>query len=279
MADLPEALRPRQIRIFQIGDLVGRGRTESRFAEGRDQEGRVHSIILKLRDPCTPAGHYKGTSLAAELVFAMIGRRLGLRVPDYAIAHLSDIIANAARDQTLRERLKRNVGLNFATVRLIPQPDSWDPACRLLSLNLRQTMDDILAFDAAIMNGDRKSRNPNLLWDGGETVHVIDHGLACAAVYLMSAQDRVRTPSPLLPDPEVHAHCAFQFLRHTGQQCDQLLSRWQQLVTSDFLDAVRVTIPPEWERQTGDLDSMFTFLKDREARAADITTELRRVLT
>jgi hypothetical protein len=136
-------------------------------------------------------------------------------------------------------------------------------------------MDNVIAFDSAGLNGDRKSTNPNLLWDGAEKVHVIDHGLACP-VYLWPPASRV--PSPLFPDDQIQKHSAHDFLSGRGCTYEQLVTRWRNTVTPEFLAAVRATIPQQWERQSGDLDAIFTLLQDRHARLLEITTQLRRLL-
>lgn len=273
---LPAALQPMRLSVFEIGSVVGRGVTQARYATARDEAGGSHRIILKLRRPPTPNGNFGATSLAAELLFAVLARGLGLNVPDYAIADLSVIIANTPRDPGVRELLLTNVGLNFASVQITPQPAPWDPACRLQSFDLRQALEDVLAFDFAIINGDRKTSNPNLLWNGSETVHVIDHGLACP-VHAWPVS--VRESSPLMPDDEVRSHCGHDFLLRTGRLYDQLIARWTNLVSAEFLEAMRAEIPAQWESSSGDLDAMISFLRLRHARFQEMKTALRRLLT
>jgi len=268
-------LRPLRLRIFEVGPRVPRGKTGARFAVAKDEKNRRYQVILKLREPGTPEGHYKGTSLATELIFAILARTLGLNVPDYAIAEVRSEVATGAPDEATRKLLLRNVGPNFATIRLIPQPAAWDPSCRLLSENLRDAMSGIIAFDSISLNGDRKVSNPNLLWDGADSVHLIDHGLACP-VYLWAPD--VRERSPLLPDEQLTKHCAHAFLVNKGRRYEILPEQWRRGIDQGILTGIRASIPLEWERQPGDVDAIFDFLLDRHVRLSDISMELRRLL-
>lgn len=277
--ELPLPLQPLRLRCFEYQGRVKGGRTASHRVVARGEDGRAVNLVLKLREPGPPEGdgHYRGTSLAAELVCAILARACGLAVPDYAIAEVSPIFVGGIpiHAQDAHELLQRNAGPNFGSVRLQPQPLTWDPDCRLTSLELRQKLDDVISFDSAVMNGDRKRENPNLLWDGGSTVHVIDHGLACMAYIWPPA---IRASSPLLPDPEVQKHCSYTFLR--GQACtfDQVGTRWAIVASDRFWASVRAVVPPEWERRPGDLDAMFDFLASRVTRTGAITSELRRIV-
>jgi hypothetical protein len=64
-------------------DLVD-GKTRPLLVFGLNDSDRT-KLVLKLRHPESPVGHFGPSSLARELICAVLARRLGLPVPDYAI--------------------------------------------------------------------------------------------------------------------------------------------------------------------------------------------------
>lgn len=273
---LVEPLCPLRLTCFEYRGRIGSGMTDSHYATARTTEGRSVEVILKLREPGPPIsqGHYGGTSLACELIFAVFARALGLNVPDYGIVQIGSIFANGVRDDNVRNLLVRNLGPNFASVRLRPSPGKWNPSHPTPNAELRAALEAVLCFDAAVLNGDRKARNPNLLWDGRDTVHVIDHGLACP-IYLSPAH---LPGNPLFPDPEICAHSAFNYLHGNSRRYEALLNGWATVANTHFWRALEGVIPPQWERQAGDLRSIFDFLVGRNPRFPDISAQLRRLV-
>lgn len=136
-------------------------------------------------------------------------------------------------------------------------------------------MDSVMSFDATVVNGDRKKRNPNLLWDGNEKVDLIDHGMACPA---HSWPDEEIAQSPLFPDYLVRVHSSFDFIEGRGCTFDQLHATWLRRMGPSWWPELRALIPPEWERRPGDLDRMFRFLGDRSNKLTDVAAALRSVV-
>ena len=274
---LPNILQPLSLTCYEYRGRIGSGWTESHFAVARTPEGASVDIILKLRDPGPPIGrgHYGATSLSSELVFAVLARALGLQVPDYGIADVGPIFANGIPDDAVRNLLVQNLGPNFASVRIRPAPAKWNPDHRTQTLELREALEAVMSFDATIVNGDRARKNPNLLWDGRDTVHVIDHGLACTA-YNWPAP--VRNASPLMSDGDVQQHSAFAYMQGNGARYEATLQNWRNVATPEFWVALESVVPPSWERQPGDLRSIFDFLIGRDQKLADVSAQLRRLV-
>ena len=206
---------------------------------------------------------------------ATIARMLGLSVPDYGIVRVGPIFANGVGHRETRELLARNVGDHFASVLVSPGISAWDPACTSTSASLRVAMDGVMSFDAAVMNADRGARNPNLLWDGQDALHMIDHGLACP-VYRWP--DDAITASPPPGDAMIQAHAGYPFLKGQGTQFAYTFGNWSASLTPERLAALRALVPPDWEQRAGDLDRIFTFLAARSSKFLDVATSLRRVV-
>jgi hypothetical protein len=249
------------------------GKTGPLLCTARGPDGSSRHVVLKLRNPGTRAGSFGPTSLALELAMATIGRSLGLAVPDYGFAEVDESFANSVSDEAVRLLLVGNCGLNFATVVIVGSV-IWNPQHRAVSEELQNALDDVMAFDAAVINGDRKETNPNLLWDGADVVRVIDHGLACPAHHW---DDTVIAASPLFPDSEIQAHSGFRYLQGKARSFSSLYSAWGRMLTDADWRELRKLIPVEWEQRPGDLDRVFEFLRARSGRLAEVTMSLRRL--
>ncbi len=243
----------------------------------RDDNGRPVEVILKLRNPGTPSGdgHFLGTSLACELIFAMLARHLGLSVPDFAIAEVGPIFASSLPDRDAANRLSASLGPNFASVAVRPAPPDWDPACASHSLELRQSIDDVLAFDFSIVNADRRASNPNLLWDGRDHVQLIDHGLAGMA-FLWSPEDDESVQ--LLTERHVQEHSGYPFLYNKGQPFARVPNQWAALCTDEFWADMLSLIPSAWERAPGDISRIISFLRARVNSIPALQIELQRIV-
>lgn len=266
---------PVHVERFQIVDfrrVQTVGVTRSIRVVVRDEAGSPHEAILKLRFPDAEGPDFGPTSLACELISAVLARHLQLNVPRFGIGEFGPVFASSPMNEEASKRLQRNIGENFISIAIRPQPLDWDPRCTSLSFELRQALDDVLSFDASIINGDRRAANPNLLWDGGDSVWVIDHGLACGAHRF---DDATFAESPLLPPELVKAHCAFGFLFGRGQKFEELIERWTIACTDEFWAGVQAAIPATWETNRGDIARVCTFLQQRVRRLADVSAGLR----
>jgi hypothetical protein len=133
----------------------------------------------------------------------------------------------------------------------------------------------VLAFDATVINGDRRVDNPNLLWDGGDEFTLIDHS---CALPMQKWSERQVDESPLLPESNTREHCAYPSLKGHGVAFIDCFARWAGTVDRAELDTLRSFIPDSWEEKPHDLDRIFRFLSNRHNRFMDIQTELRRIV-
>src|SRR5690348_3944894 len=69
---LPSYLLPLELTCFEYRGRMRAGMTQSHKVVARDARGRAVNIVLKLRDPGTPRGHFGPTSLATELLVAVL---------------------------------------------------------------------------------------------------------------------------------------------------------------------------------------------------------------
>ncbi|MDH2390151.1 hypothetical protein QCN29_15400 [Streptomyces sp. HNM0663] len=118
----------------------------------------------------TGAGQGRKT-LVAEVVCGLLGRRLGLRVPELVGIQLDPVIGRAEPDQEVQELLKASGGLNLG-MDFLPGSLGFDPLAYEVD---PAEAGRVVWFDALINNVDRSWRNPNMLvWHGD--LWLIDHG-------------------------------------------------------------------------------------------------------
>ncbi|WP_129631283.1 HipA family kinase [Candidatus Oscillochloris fontis] len=113
-------------------------------------------------------------ALIAELIGGLIGRALGLPVPELVLVDFDGALGRNEPHAEIQELVVRSAGLNLA-LDYLPGSFNFDP------LNTAQVAPDVAAqivwFDAYITNVDRTPRNPNmLLWH--RKLWLIDHGAA-----------------------------------------------------------------------------------------------------
>lgn len=265
---------PGRLTCFEFRRRLDGGITRPLLMTAADDAGNEHAVVLKLRHPDVRDGHYHGTSLACEMICSILARAIGLIVPDYFIVEIPRELLNALPDETLRRLLRDNIGANFGSA-YQEGVTTWRPQhiSNFLSEWL-ETMQNVLIFDSAIINGDRKINKPNIIWDGVKML-LIDHSIALP-VHLWD--DAIVATSPLFPEDQVRQHCTFNPLCGHNQQFNNLLEFWQSHISERELLAIRAVLPSNWERNAGDIDKIFGFLQARVARFAEVSTDLRRIV-
>jgi len=248
------------------------GETRPLVIAARTEDDTAVEVILKVRHPESGI-HFEGTSLACELICAVLARAVGLPVADYSIVEVTKEMASAVPDARIRKLLENNIGMNFGT-RLLEGFDDWHYLNDPRNPVLQAVFADVMTFDAIVLNTDRRTAKPNLLWQGDRVV-MIDHALALP-VYTWSPDPF--TPVSLLTDAQVRDHCVFRQLYDKRAPFTGITDQWKITVSPEDLTALRGMIPSSWEQANGHLDTIFAFLKARADAFATIPVELRRVV-
>lgn len=265
---------PLNITCFEYRRRLEGGATRPLLVEAADESGNEYSIVLKPRHPDVRGGHFEGTSLACELICAILARASGLAVPNYFIVDVPEALPEAVPDEAVRRLLRSNIGPNFGLL-YHEGVTTWQPEKATNSTEgLLQSMEDVLTFDATVINGDRKQNKPNVLWDGSQLL-LIDHSNA-VPVHLWDEETLLS--SPLLPENEVRQHCTFGRLTGHNRQYKTIIESWQDCIEAEDFERIRSLIPDSWERNTGDLDKVFSFLQGRSSRFDDVSADLRRIV-
>ena len=265
------------LRLAAIEDwgITLGGQTRPRVFDTCDEQGQLKAVVIKLRRPDAAIGngHYAGTSLACELICAVLARAVGLNVPDYAIVDVTQDFAESLDDDPTRDLLLNNIGPNFGSV-YDQSLFEWEAPDQVRSQVLIDQLEDILTFDAIVINVDRHGSNMNLLYSHDLLVP-IDHSLALP-VHLWQ-QDMLVNPLPHL-EISIREHCAGQLLKRKDCSYRRIFDLWQESIDAQKLEELRAMLPSSWEHQRGDIDKIFTFLKGRHRHFSKISTRLKEVL-
>ena len=91
---------PLQLNAMEYLGEMSSGVTRAKLIRAFDKHQQPKRIVLKLNNPNASmrGAHYKDTSLACELICAVIARTLDLNVQEYAVIKVTKEFAESVRD-------------------------------------------------------------------------------------------------------------------------------------------------------------------------------------
>lgn len=228
----------------------------------RDEDGNEHRIVLKLRVVQDPSCSFGPASLACELVCSVLARMAGLSVPDYAIVTVDDRegFVQSVPDSDARRDLLNNLGENFGSTYL------EDHAKYVASLAVgsvgKLRLESVMAFDAYVLNNDRKAANPNLIVRG-DSVVLIDHSLSFPH---LNSPGVAEPWTNWLPDANVQDHCTYGSLKGTVPKFEAFVNFVNDELTDDDCREILDLVPESWQRGSSrDKDTILRYLLRRGA--------------
>ena len=105
-----------KLMCIEFHEYLKGGVTRPMIVTAVDETEKPFNMVLKVRRPDSQSGHFNETSLACELICSIIGRYLGLPVPDYAIVDIPRGLPQHIKAQSVRDILQKNIGSNFGTI-------------------------------------------------------------------------------------------------------------------------------------------------------------------
>lgn len=189
-----------------------------------------------------------GSQIICEYMAALVGKRLGINVPDMAVVHIDPRTADFIGDETARDQLKKHNGPHFGSRDVGPGVAIVNPGYSLTSEALEQAI-DIFAFDMFIQNTDRSAigvaGNPNVLFRGNE-LFPIDHELAFSFVNLIGSESG---PWQLRDTDLTKRHIFYARLKTYAHNhvisFERFLNNLAELRAEDIESMVQ-TLPNEW---------------------------------
>jgi hypothetical protein len=255
-----EIVPPLRLKAFEYRKRLEGGRSRPMLVACLDDEGDEHQVVLKLREVPISGCSFGPASLACEMVCSILARMAGLSVPDYAIVRVDDRegFIRSVPDREARQELGRSLGENFGS-KYLEDHANYVPALAVGSVG-RMKLEGVLAFDAYVLNNDRKVSNPNLLVRG-DSVVLIDHSLGFPHI----ASPGVADPwNQWLPDESVREHCTYSQLRGNDPRFEAFINFLNDELTDDDCRAILDLVPDSWQRHGGrDKDSILRYLLRR----------------
>jgi len=172
-------------------------------------------------------------ALIAELIGGEIARSLGFKVPEIVFADLDSAFGRIEGDEEIQDLLKGSTGLNLG-LHYLSGSITFDPLVIPVSPLLAS---QIVWLDCLLMNVDRTSRNPNMLWWHKE-LWLIDHG---AGLYVHHAWHDWDNNS-FKPFPMIKGHV----LLSKATALDEVNLSFRSLLTGERVRNIVSLIPDEW---------------------------------
>lgn len=236
---LPQYLQPLMLEVVHIGHPMGRGNSQPLFAICEDSSGATHTIVLKLREPNVPDRQRPWNKcLARDLIGSVLARAVGIQVPDYGVAVITDDFAASQMAAPWGGRLVGNVGPNFASCFV-------EGAVEATASIDHQRWADILNFDALVWNQDRAQ---NYLCVGSD-LFAIDHGMVAPTWTFAQPGLPPVTRDSVWGANELALHPAPGYLQGTLTPFN-LSERWSAPLIAALLQDLGNIIPDSWSDVT-----------------------------
>jgi hypothetical protein len=121
-------------------------------------------------------------------------------------------------------------------------------------------LEGVLAFDAYVLNNDRKASNPNLLVRG-DSIVLIDHSLGFPHIASTGVADPWKE---WLPDQSVREHCTYSHLKGSKPGFEAFINFLNDELTDDDCRRIVDLVPDSWQRYgEADKDSILRYLLRR----------------
>ena len=135
-------------------------------------DGAEVEVVAKFSAGCDR----KVTALVMEAIAAMLAADLDLPVPEPFLVTLEPEFIAGVSDKTVADLARHSNPVAFGSRHLPPGYTSW-PVGKAIPKDALATAAEIFAFDALIVNDDRRSVNPNCLFSGS-SLAIYDHEMA-----------------------------------------------------------------------------------------------------
>lgn len=265
----------RRLKAVGFVKRMTSGRTKPTVLACEDINGEADDtfeFVVKLRGSIEtgPIG------LMCEIVASRLGLFLDLPVVEPALVEITEEFVASVPDREAKDALNRSLGLNFGSVNLSGGYHTW-PVGKSVPQALRQTASEIIAFDAFILNPDRRRDNPNLFWRDEELV-LFDHDLAFSFLFAIPLS---ATPWAESFERSLRSHVFYHPLKSRLVSLDRFQGAVEAL-GDEHIRGIMESVPEEW-RLEGDADTKWTrvgeYLSRRRDNVGAVVEEVRRVMS
>lgn len=259
-----------RVEAIRFDRMMGNGRTRPMLIVCEGAETEVE-LVAKFSVGCSIGG------LIREAMTAMLALDLGLPVPAPYLVELSADFIDSIPEPSIADFLRKGDSFGYGSRRLPDGYAAWiEPAGRMSGV-LEQEAIEILALDCWLTNGDRHTKNHNLLTNG-KGFAIFDHELALMtdlnlfwkAPWQLKALDGAQPPLE---------HVFFNHLRGRASYpieglCARLAALTDQRIR-DYADA----LPPSWAAEAQTVATARAFIMSLRDNLNPARIELKRALS
>lgn len=235
-------------------------------------DGTEVEVVAKLSDGCDR----KVTALAMEAIAAMLGADLDVPVPEpFLVALEAEFIAGIP-DVTVAAMALRSNPIAFGSKHLPPGYTSW-PLGKSIPKDAIATAAEIFAFDALIVNEDRRPANPNCLFNGS-SLAIYDHEMAFPSTEGIIGWRQPWEIGSLESFKRTRRHLFSEQLCGKAVNFDRFAGAWLA-VTDERLAAYSAALPDAWNSADQYVDQALRYIGQVRDNIEAALQEVRRVIS
>jgi hypothetical protein len=235
-------------------------------------DGAEVEVVAKFSDGCDR----KVTALAMEAIAAMLAADLDLPVPEPFLVALEPEFIAGLPDADVAERARRSSPVAFGSKHLPPGYTSW-PVGKTIPKDAIATAAEIFAFDALIVNEDRRTINPNCLFSGA-SLFIYDHEMAFPSTEGLIGWQPPWMIGSLASLKQTQRHLFSEQLCGKPVNFDRLAGAWLT-VTDVRLAAYRAALPDAWNSANQHADQALLYIGQVRDNIEAALQEVRRALS
>ncbi|MHB1591985.1 MAG: HipA family kinase [Sulfuricella sp.] len=235
-------------------------------------DGAEVEVVAKLSDGCDR----KVTALAMESIAAMLAADLDLPVPEPLLVVLEPEFIAGLPDEIVAAMARRSNPLAFGSKHLPPGYTSW-PVGKAIPKDAIAMAAEIFAFDALIVNDDRRPANPNCLFSGA-SLAIYDHEMAFPSTEGIIGWQPPWMMGSLASFKQTRRHLFSEQLCGKAVNFDRLAGAWLA-VTDERLVAYRAALPDAWNSANQHADQALVYIGQVRDNIEAALQEVRRALS
>lgn len=259
------------VTAIRFDKRVQSGRTVPCRLTCEAADGTVVEVVAKLSDGCDR----KVTALVMEAIAAMLAADLDLPVPEPFLVTLEPEFIAGVPDKTVADMARRSNPVAFGSKQLPPGYTSW-PVGKAIPKDALATAAEIFAFDALIVNDDRRPANPNCLFNGS-SLAIYDHEAAFFTEGILGWQPPWEVGS-LESYKQARRHLFSEQLCGKVVNFDRLAGAWLA-VTKERLETYRAALPDAWHDASQHANNALLYIELVRDNIEAALQEVRRVIS
>lgn len=234
-------------------------------------DGAEIEVVAKFSAGCDR----KVTALVMEAIAAMLAADLDLPVPEPFLVNLEPEFIAGLPDETVAKMARHSNPIAFGSRHLPPGYTNW-PVGKTIPKDAIATAAEILAFDALIVNDDRRPANPNCLFNGA-SLAIYDHEMAFFSEGIIGWQPPWVIGS-LESFKQTRRHLFSEQLCGKTVNFDRFAGAWLA-VTDERLVAYRAALPDAWNSANQHADQALLHIGQVRDNIEAALQEVRRAIS